>query len=212
MKAKQKARTAGLPIETLARDPDNAREIGAEEARGLRSSLDDFGDLSGLVWNRRNGKLVAGHQRLDQLIAAGVKTWKQTGPDAGQIVHPTTGAIFHVRIVEWDDETHRLAQFAANNPETQGRFSSAAGVQLAALRSSQPVAFGALRLGALLAALDKAPRLPDASRPTDGDGASKLGAGSVYSVIVDFDNEESQRTLLEELEGRRGLTCRLLIA
>ncbi len=40
----------------------NPREITAEAAEGLRHSLVEFGDISGIVWNQRTGNLVCGHR------------------------------------------------------------------------------------------------------------------------------------------------------
>jgi ParB-like chromosome segregation protein Spo0J len=61
----------------LAPDPVNPREIGDDQRAGLGASLEIFGDLSGIVWNKRNGLLVAGHQRMERLRAAGAESWTQ---------------------------------------------------------------------------------------------------------------------------------------
>lgn len=45
----------------------NPRKVTAEQLSKLSGSMDRFGDLSGLVYNRRTGRLVGGHQRRDQL-------------------------------------------------------------------------------------------------------------------------------------------------
>jgi DNA modification methylase len=44
---------------------------GDPEYESLRKSLDEFGLVEPLVWNRRTGTLVGGHQRLGALIDAG---------------------------------------------------------------------------------------------------------------------------------------------
>lgn len=41
----------------------NPRQITDEKLEMLKKSLEEFGDLSGFVWNRRTGNLVGGHQR-----------------------------------------------------------------------------------------------------------------------------------------------------
>jgi len=48
----------------------NPREITQEALEGLGHSLEEFGDISGIVWNKRTGHLVAGHQRVEALRAA----------------------------------------------------------------------------------------------------------------------------------------------
>jgi len=63
------------PLSDLAADPGNPRRITPEAAAGLRFSLDRYGDLSGIVFDAGAGVLVSGHQRLDQLRAAGVVEW-----------------------------------------------------------------------------------------------------------------------------------------
>jgi ParB-like chromosome segregation protein Spo0J len=131
----------------LEPDPDNAREITPEALEGLGVSMQTFGDLSGIVWNQASGHLVAGHQRMENLRAAGVTTWTRLSPTEGVIVHPDTGERFRVRIVDWDATRERMANLAANNPEIAGTFTPEALDQLKALEGE--VAFEALRLGEL---------------------------------------------------------------
>ena len=50
-------------IADLQPHPRNPREISEAALAGLGASIEDFGDLAGIVWNKRNGKLVCGHQR-----------------------------------------------------------------------------------------------------------------------------------------------------
>ena len=42
----------------------NPRTITDEQLGWLKKSLEEFGDLSGIVFNRRTGNTVGGHQRL----------------------------------------------------------------------------------------------------------------------------------------------------
>lgn len=146
------------PIETLAADPHNPRRISPEALTGLGVSMRTFGDLSTVVWNKRSGRLVGGHQRLEQLRRAGVRTWSHNG-QGGEIVHPETGERFPVRIVDWDETTERLANLAANNPALQGEFTPEALAQVRAL--DDDVNYAALRLDALQATLEAA--LPPAA-------------------------------------------------
>lgn len=140
-------------IDVLKADPQNARRISPEALAGLGVSMQTFGDLSGIVFNQRSGRLVAGHQRMEQLRAAGAKTWRRLSKAEGVIVHPKTEERFPVRIVEWDDTTERLANLAANNPEIQGEFTAEALAQLKAL--DEHVDFEGLRLDDLYASLEK---------------------------------------------------------
>jgi len=51
----------------------NPRDITEDALSGLRASLEKFGYIDLLIVNKRNMELVAGHQRLKVLQAAGVK-------------------------------------------------------------------------------------------------------------------------------------------
>lgn len=113
------ASTAALTV-----DPRNPRFISDESAAGLARSLEEFGDLSGIVWNRRTGQLVAGHQRVKQIEAR----W---GPQPIEVIDAERelGVIrvddahcFMVRIVDWPIEKHAAANVTANNPKIQGEF------------------------------------------------------------------------------------------
>ena len=51
----------------LKPDPANPNRMGAEDKARMLKSLAEFGDLSGIIINRRTGMLVGGHQRADVL-------------------------------------------------------------------------------------------------------------------------------------------------
>jgi len=87
--------------------PYNPREIGDEALAGLKASIDELGDLSGIVWNARDGKLVAGHQRMRALtelygdgLVLDVKARTITTP---------AGETFGIRVVDWDEPKAKLA-------------------------------------------------------------------------------------------------------
>lgn len=119
---------AKLPKSTaeLAADPRNPRFINPAAEEGLAASLAEFGDLSGIVWNRQTGQLVTGHQRMAQITTR----W---GPQPVEIIDAATelGAIridnahtFAVRVVDWSPEKQAAANATANNPLIQGEFTS----------------------------------------------------------------------------------------
>lgn len=63
-----------IPIERLNPAPYNPRkQLRPEDAayRSIVKSLDEFGLVQPLVWNKRTGNLVGGHQRLTVLTAQG---------------------------------------------------------------------------------------------------------------------------------------------
>jgi DNA modification methylase len=140
-----------LPIATLAPDPRNPRKMTDEARAGLGVSLETFGALD-IVFNETTGELVSGHQRVEQLKAAGATDVTRNG-DWGFITHPKTGERFPVRFVRWDETKQSMANLVANSPELQGTFSEAALDHLRALEDE--VNFAALGLDRLAAQLER---------------------------------------------------------
>ncbi len=63
-----------LAIDRINPAPYNPRldlAPGDPEYEKLKRSIDEFGCVEPLVWNRRTGNLVGGHQRLKVLLAQG---------------------------------------------------------------------------------------------------------------------------------------------
>ena len=58
-------------IGDLSPAPYNPRKISERAQNALSKSLGDFGDISGIVWNKRTGNLVCGHQRVKELEKLG---------------------------------------------------------------------------------------------------------------------------------------------
>lgn len=54
-------------IGDLKPSPYNPRKIDPERLRMLGDSMGEFGDLSGIVFNRRTGRLIGGHQRIKHI-------------------------------------------------------------------------------------------------------------------------------------------------
>lgn len=187
-------------IETLAADPDNPRAISNEALIGLGYSLEEFGDLSGIVWNEQLGILIAGHQRLNRLEAAGAKTWKRVSDDLGVIVHPTTGEHFRIRIVRWDAQKSRAANLIANNPHIAGEFTTAALDQLKALQDEE--LFEAARLASLQEELVKRLTSTDDWEP-DFDAVNKHGENTdgITSVIRVTCPQEGKAILLNLIQS-----------
>ena len=122
--AKASASVGLLDTAELTGDSDNPRKITDKAAKGLGSSLDRFGDLSGIVWNRRTGELVAGHQRMAEIR----KRW---GDHPIQEIDPVRGLygiavddkhFFPVRVVDWSKAMQRAANVTANSQRIAGEF------------------------------------------------------------------------------------------
>ena len=97
--------------------PYNPRNIDAESAAGLQTSLAEFGDISSIVLNRRTGFLVAGHQRV-----AALNVLYGDLPIVDGVITTPTGERFAVRVVDWPKEKADLAMIAANNAFIAGDF------------------------------------------------------------------------------------------
>jgi len=141
-------KTIRLSIATLAPDPCNPRKMSAESRAGLGVSLETFGALD-IVFNDTTGELVSGHQRVDQLKAAGASEVTRNG-HWGFIAHPKTGERFPVRFVQWDSVKQRMANLSANSSFLQGEFTEAVIEQTRSLEDEAH--FNELQLDKLLKA------------------------------------------------------------
>ena len=104
-------------VEALKPAPYNPRKIKPEALDNLGESMQEFGDLSGVVRNVRTDRLVGGHQRKKTFDPS----WKiernavkdKTGTVAvGYIVTPW--GLFNYREVDWDDAKEHAANISAN--------------------------------------------------------------------------------------------------
>ena len=198
-------------IKTLHSDPDNPRQISSRALEGLKNSTQKFGDLSGIVFNRRSQCVVSGHQRLKALRHAGVKEWTMESETAGYIIHPVTAERFNIRIVDWDDVTERAANLTANNPLIAGEYTDEAIDQIRAIEAEIPE-FDDLALSDLASKLERNLRKAEKSLGAEGDGAGDESADvtDAFIVLIECRNEEHQREMIERFT-LEGLKCRALI-
>lgn len=70
-------------VNPAAYNPRKDLQPGDPEYEALRRSMEEFGFVEPLVWNKRTGNLVGGHQRLKVLLAAGA-----TGVDVSVVDLP----------------------------------------------------------------------------------------------------------------------------
>jgi ParB-like chromosome segregation protein Spo0J len=178
-------------IKDLRPAPYNPREIGPESLEALGGSLAEFGDISGLVWNRRTGRLVAGHQRLEALK-------KQHGGRlrmaAGAVLAPDGGR-FPVRVVDWPEAKEKAANIAANSPLLAGEFTADLGPLLDEINLELPDLSEALMLGDLAVHETAATQLPETFEH--------------YDVLVSCDDEETCEKFYEDTR-KKGMKCRIL--
>jgi hypothetical protein len=98
----------------------NPRSISKERLEMLASSLGEFGDISGIVWNRKSGRLIGGHQRR-KLIPDGtpITFTKEYSPatKTGTVAEgfiEYQGERFAYREVDWDGLKEYAGMVAAN--------------------------------------------------------------------------------------------------
>lgn len=95
----------------------NPRVITADQQRMLKGSLEEFGDIGVIIFNRRTGRLIGGHQR-SKLLDPQWPIVKEPHNDGkgtvakGHIVTPFGHLTY--REVDWDEQKERAANIAAN--------------------------------------------------------------------------------------------------
>lgn len=134
-----------MTISSLTAAKYNPRKITQENFEGLTYSIKEFGDLSGITFNRTTGNLVTGHQRVRSLI----QEFGEDLPIAKNGILLPDGSHFHVRFVEWDEKKEVAANIAANNPHLQGEFTVDLQTLLADINRDTEIAFDKLRFDAL---------------------------------------------------------------
>lgn len=138
--------TDALTMDDLQGAPYNPRTITEAASDGLTASMEDFGDISGITFNRRTGRLVSGHQRVERLRAMG-------GVMDGDLIRVTIKGErwqFAVRVVDWDEAKEKRGNVAANNPHIAGVFDDGLDALLAEIQSEGVEEFERLRLNELM--------------------------------------------------------------
>lgn len=102
----------------LTPDPSNPNRLDPADKKRMARSLDEFGDLSGVILNRRTGLLVGGHQRVDVLAGAEVQAEDLPAPEPDGTVARgwlvKSGKRYALRVVDWDETKAHAALLAAN--------------------------------------------------------------------------------------------------
>jgi hypothetical protein len=107
-------------VADLKPNPDNPRKITKSKLQMLKRSLEEFGDLSGFVFNRTTGQLVGGHQRArilakaDVIIEVEYAKPTKNGTVVDGYVSINGERFGTYREVEWDVEKQKAATIAAN--------------------------------------------------------------------------------------------------
>lgn len=118
-------------LSELTGSAKNPRKISDEKLRQLGATMEKWGDLSGITWNRRLKRLTTGHQRTKKLAPQSKIVITSSYPEPeddgtvarGYIEDAETGARWAYREVEWDEHDDLAANVAAN--ASGGRFNNA---------------------------------------------------------------------------------------
>ena len=199
---------AELSTQDLQGDAANPRKISDESAAGLRASIKRFGDLSGIVFNRRTGELVTGHQRMDQIRAEFGDLPIEMVDDHHGRIRVDDNRFFAVRYVDWSQARQRAANVAANNLKLQGAFTSELSTYLLTIEAelaTEPDMAGVLDECLMVELLAAGLDTTEASE----EPADDLELTPQYQVVIECANEEEQRKLFERFDGE-GLKVKVL--
>lgn len=144
-KSKKSAKTATKKLD-LEITPDsltpaeyNPRTMDDETREGLKVSMSEFDDISGITWNKQTGNIVTGHHRWGNLLDLHGKenlVFHKISADR-YAVHTVDGldTTFTLRVVDWDALKEKAANVAANSQALSGEFNSGLDGILSELRT-----------------------------------------------------------------------------
>lgn len=126
----QKHKIVTMKLSDLKMAPWNPRKIGPKAMKGLQNSLNEFGIMETLVWDKRSGFLIGGHQRMRALMEMG----EQEAP---------------VMVVDFPLSKAKRANVTLNNPKIAGEWADNLDGLLDELKKDEPDLYKRLRLDAL---------------------------------------------------------------
>ncbi|MEK6531270.1 MAG: DNA modification methylase [Deltaproteobacteria bacterium] len=108
-----------MNLSDLKPAPHNPRKISEKQLARLKKSLAEFGDLSGVIFNRRTGNIIGGHQRVkvmppDALISKIDLPGASTAGTVAEGRITVDGESYTYREVDWPIEREKMANIAAN--------------------------------------------------------------------------------------------------
>ena len=134
-----------IPLADIKPFEDNPRTIKNKRLSALRASLKRFGYVDLIVWNKKTGNIVGGHQRYKILVEQGVKEAK-------------------VIVVQMSDKEELAANLTLNNPNIEGDWDDPIEELLGRIEQVEPEFFTDANFGDLRKAVST--RTPD---PDDDD-------------------------------------------
>lgn len=114
----------------------NPRDIDDVSLDGLKSSLSEFGRVSLIVWNKRTGNIVGGHQRYKILVSEG-----ETEDD--------------VVVVDLPDDKEKALNLTLNNRHNRGDWSDFSTDLIGSIANNDPEISNKLRFTELIEHINK---------------------------------------------------------
>ena len=196
----------------------NPRKITKRSLKRLRQSLDELGDLGGVVFDQNSGQIVGGHMRLRSMFGESAGEFNVQDTDIELIAEydpPTAqgtiaegflrwrGGRYSFRKVRWDEATFQRANLVANAAGGSWDVDLLANMDAALL---QGIGFDEELLAANREMASAMAAMLESEKPQISQNITEL-----FLILVDCETEAAQVELLERF-NEEGLKCRALIS
>jgi hypothetical protein len=115
-----------MDLKKIKKAEYNPRKMTKDAREGLKKSMEEFQDISGIVINERTGNVLAGNHRWEQLNKIhGKRNIELAGLGIdGYFMIQAKGQFtgFIARVVDWEEGKEKAANISANNDLIQGEF------------------------------------------------------------------------------------------
>jgi hypothetical protein len=177
----------------------NPRMLGANAKAALKTSIQTFDDISGIVVNKRTGNVLAGNHRWTELCNLHGESTLEVAHLAGefhQILTSGEPTGFLMRIVDWELAKEKAANIAANSQMIAGEFTSDLQSLLLDVQDYLGDTFEDLRFDEI--SIDMSALNPDISDPEDRSEAIRKSAEEDNSMLdVNGDPEPGDVTIVK---------------
>ena len=99
-----------MKVKDLKAAEYNPRRITDKKLDMLGKSMKEYGDLSGIIFNKKTGRLIGGHQRIKHLDPE----WEVVRDENGEGFVKTPQGNWFYREVSWPEKKEIAANIAAN--------------------------------------------------------------------------------------------------
>jgi len=136
IKGKTMSEIKKMKVKDLREAPYNPRQINDDAYRGLQSSIDRFGLVQPIIWNKQTSQVVGGHQRLKVLVDRGIKETQ-------------------VVVVDLPETEEKALNIALNSQHISGEWTEGLGDLLNEISETMPDFYEALRFADLAVDFDE---------------------------------------------------------